>query len=200
MDRCAIIIHSVNGNNYIIASLMQEVLKKNGVDARLYRVEDEDLHIWANKSDAANDYYEDIAALPQISESTLEKSQMIILGSPTTFGNVSAEMKAFMDSTHPLLESETLSGKFFACFTSCTHSIGEGAFCIDNMVHFAQAHQMIHIPLGLHSSLAWSSQPVSGIVHLAGKDNSIRPSTQFGELVEHYSNMLSEYFEDPTQE
>ena len=194
MDRCAIIMHSVNGNNYIIASHMQEILKKNGIDARLYRVEDEDLHIWANTSDAANDFYEDIAALPLISESTLQKSQMIILGCPTTFGNVSAEMKAFMDSTIPLLESETLSGKFFACFTSCTHSLGEGAFCIDNMVHFAQAHQMIHIPVGLHSSIEWSNQPVSGIVHLAGKDN-IRPSTQFGELVEHYSNMLSEYFE-----
>ena len=69
-----------NGNNYLIATHMQEVLKQNGVDARLYRVEDEDLHIWANRSDAANDYYEEIQALPVANESTLEKSQMIILG------------------------------------------------------------------------------------------------------------------------
>ncbi len=59
---------------------------------------------------------------------------------------------------------------------------------------------MIHIPVGLHLTQAWSNQPVSGIVHLAGTDNSIRPSAQFGELVEHYSNMLSEYFEGEVEE
>ena len=49
MQRCAIVIHSVNGNVYIIANHMKEVLVELGVDARLYRVADEDLHIWANK-------------------------------------------------------------------------------------------------------------------------------------------------------
>ncbi|MDC7244807.1 MAG: flavodoxin family protein [Sphaerochaetaceae bacterium] len=196
MDRCSIIVHSVNGNNYLIASHMQEIMKEKGVDARLYRVEDEDLHIWANKSDAANDYYEDIQALPVVNESVLEKSQMIILGSPTTFGNVSAEMKAFMDSTEPLLEDNILEGKFFACFTSCTYSICEGAFCIDSMVHFAQTHKMIHLPLGIHEDLSWANQPVSGIVHLAGKDNAIRPSTQLGDVIQVYCEMLSEYMVD----
>ncbi|NLV83851.1 MAG: flavodoxin family protein, partial [Spirochaetales bacterium] len=45
MERCAIIIHSVNGNCYIIATYLQELLVKRNVDARLYRVEDSDLHI-----------------------------------------------------------------------------------------------------------------------------------------------------------
>ncbi|MFA7540408.1 MAG: NAD(P)H-dependent oxidoreductase, partial [Sphaerochaetaceae bacterium] len=98
MSRCSIIVHSVNGNSYIIASYLQELLKEREVDARLYRVEDPDLHIWANQSDTANDYYEEISSLPVASNSTLEKSKMVIMGCPTSFGNVSSEMKAFMES------------------------------------------------------------------------------------------------------
>jgi NAD(P)H dehydrogenase (quinone) len=195
MNRCSIIVHSVNGNSYIIATYVQELLKERGVDARLYRVEDADLHIWANKSDTANDFYEDIQALPVASESTLLKSKMVILGCPTTFGNVSAEMKAFMDSTYALIESREMTGKYFACFTSCTHSICEGAFCLDSMVHYAQTLEMIHIPLGIHDSLVWANQPVSGIVHLAGKENAIRPSKQLGDVLAVYADTLAGYLQ-----
>ena len=195
MNRCSIIVHSVNGNSYIIATYLQEQLKERGVDARLYRVEDADLHIWANKSDSANDFYEDILALPIASESTLLKSRMVILGCPTTFGNVSAEMKTFMDSTYALMESRQMEGRYFACFTSCTHSICEGAFCLDSMVHYAQTMGMVHIPLGIHDSIAWANQPVSGIVHLAGKENAIRPSKQLGDVLAVYADTLAKYLQ-----
>ena len=195
MNRCSIIVHSVNGNSYIIATYLQEQLKEREVDARLYRVEDADLHIWANKSDSANDFYEDIQALPIASESTLLKSSMVILGCPTTFGNVSAEMKTFMDSTYALMESRQMAGRYFACFTSSTYSICEGAFCLDSFVHYAQTMGMVHIPLGIHDSIAWANQPVSGIVHLAGKENAIRPSKQLGEVLAVYADTLAQYIQ-----
>lgn len=195
MERCSIIVHSVNGNSYIIATVMQELLTERGVDARLYRVEDPDAHIWANKSDAANDFYEEIQALPIANESTLLKSKMVILGCPTTFGNVSAELKAFMDSTYELAENRSMEGRLFACFTSCDHSVAEGAFCIDSMVHYAQTLGLVHIPLGMHRDLAWANQPVSGIVHLAGKDNTIRPSQQLGDILAAYANTLASHMQ-----
>ncbi|WP_320129153.1 NAD(P)H-dependent oxidoreductase [uncultured Sphaerochaeta sp.] len=48
--------------------------------------------------------------------STLLKSDMVILGSPTRFGNISAEMKTFLDTTLPLSKDRSLETKFFACF------------------------------------------------------------------------------------
>lgn len=191
MNRCSIIVHSVNGNSYIIATYLQELLDLRQVDARLYRVEDADLHIWANTSDAANDFYEEIQALPVANESTLLKSRMVILGCPATFGNVSAEMKAFMDSTYPMVEKRSMEGKFFACFTSCTHSISDGAFCLDSMVHYAQTLGMIHIPFGVRGDPGWASQPVSGIVHLAGGEHAIRPSKQMGDVLAAYADTLA---------
>ena len=45
--RANIIIHSITGNLLIIAQCFQEKLKEKGIDARIYRVEDTDLHVAA---------------------------------------------------------------------------------------------------------------------------------------------------------
>ena len=196
MKRCSLIIHSVSGNIYIIGAYLKEKLVEAGVDARLYRVEDGDLHILAASKDTVNQYYEDILELPVASEETLLKSDMIIIGAPTRFGNMTAEMKAFIDSTYAMSESRALKGRLFGCFTSCTHSICEGSHALDSMLYWAQNMALIHIPYGVHTEVALSNQPVAGIVHLEGKENDIRPSDRLGAVIETYARTVAEYLED----
>jgi NAD(P)H dehydrogenase (quinone) len=196
MKRCSIIIHSVSGNCFIIGSYLKELMDQRNVDARLYRVEDPDLHIWANTQETTNDYYEDILALPVASLSTLLKSDMIILGSPTRFGNITAEMKTFLDTTLPLSKDRSLETKFFACFTSCSHSTCEGAHTLNAMIYWSQNMGMLHIPYGVHEEIENLDQPVAGIVHLAGKEDAIRPSEQLGEEMEAYADILSAYIQE----
>ena len=196
MKRCNIIIHSISGNIYIIASYLKEKLRERNVDARLYRVDDPDLHIWANQKDSVNQYYEDIPELSVASEETLLKADMIILGSPSRFGNMTAEMKAFLDSTFEMSEDRALEGRLFGCFTSCCHSICEGSHALDSMLYWAQNMSLIHIPYGVRPELELSNQPVAGIVHLEGKENLIRPSEQLGAVIEAYADTVAAYLED----
>lgn len=196
MKRCSIIIHSVSGNCFIIGSYLKELMDQRNVDARLYRVEDPDLHIWANTQETTNDYYEDILALPVASLSTLLKSDMVILGSPTRFGNITAEMKTFLDTTLPLSKDRSLETKFFACFTSCSHSTCEGAHTLNAMIYWSQNMGMLHIPYGVHEEIENLDQPVAGIVHLAGKEDAIRPSEQLGQEMEVYADILSAYIQE----
>ena len=93
MKRCSLIIHSVSGNIYIIGAYLKEKLVEAGVDARLYRVEDGDLHILAASKDTVNQYYEDILELPVASEETLLKSDMIIIGAQI-FGHEACDLIA----------------------------------------------------------------------------------------------------------
>lgn len=196
MKRCSIIIHSVNGNCFIMAQYLQELLTDRNCDTRLYRVKDEDLHIWANKQETTNDFLEDILALPLANTSTLKKSDMVILGSPTMFGNVTGEMKTFLDSTFELSETRELETKFFASFTSCTHSTCEGAHALDSMIFWSQNMGMIHIPFGVHVEIDSHNQPVTGLVHLAGKENLIRPSVKLGAVMECYADQLAAYIQE----
>ncbi len=192
MKRCSIIFHSVCGNCYIIASAFQEALQEEGLDARLYRVEDSDLHIWANKLEAANEFYEEILTLPVANSETLLKSDLIILGSPTYFANVSAEMKSFMDSSSIYFDDGRLTGKFFGCFTSCSLIEGGGSLCLQNMIHYAQHMGLTHIPLGRQVNHIDDKQPVSGILHCSGKDSNIRPSDKLGNALDFYAKILAD--------
>ncbi|MDD7589446.1 flavodoxin family protein [Bullifex porci] len=191
--RCNIIIHSVSGNIYIIASYLQDKLIEAGIDARLYRVEDSDLHILAAKKDSVNQYLEDILELSVANEETLEKADMIILGAPTRFGGMTAEMKAFLDSTYDMCESRSLEGRLFGCFTSCAHSICEGSHALDSMLYWAQNMALLHIPYGVHPEVRLSNQPVAGIVHLEGRDNEIRPSDKLGDVINKYVESIIRY-------
>ena len=191
--RCNIIIHSVSGNIYIIASYLQDRLKESGIDARLYRVEDPDLHILAAENDSVNQYLEDILDLSVANEETLEKADMIILGAPTRFGGMTAEMKAFLDSTYDMCEERRLVGRLFGCFTSCSHSICEGSHALDSMLYWAQNMSLLHIPYGVHPEVRLSNQPVAGIVHLEGRDKGIRPSDKLGDVIDKYVEGILSY-------
>ncbi|MGM0432924.1 MAG: flavodoxin family protein [Spirochaetota bacterium] len=192
MKRCSIIFHSVCGNNYIIASAFRDSLQEQGLDARLYRVDDPDLHIWANKLEISNEFYEDILALPEAKSETLLKSDLIILGSPTYFANMSAEMKQFIDYSSIYFDDGKLTGKYFACFTSCSHPIGGGTLCLQSMIHYAQHMGLNHIPLGRQVDHIDEKQPVSGILHCSGRESSIRPSDKLGAAIDFYAKILAD--------
>lgn len=196
MSRVSIIMHSVGGNVYIIGSYLAEILIECGIDARLYRVEDSDLHIKANESDAANDFLEEIMELPIAKLETLKKSDGIILGSPTRFGNMTAELKAFLDTTFSMSEERELEGRLFACFTTCAHSVCEGSHALDSMLYWAQNMGLIHIPFGVHKELQLSNQPVCGIVHLEGKESVIRPSDKIGSAIETYARTIASFLDN----
>lgn len=144
--RANIIIHSVSGNLYIIAETLKEKLEEKGVDAKLYRVEDLDLHIEANEKSEVIEFYEDIIALPLANNRKLEKADAIILGSCSRFALPSAEMKAFLDATWPLYETKALEGKKFYGFASSSVSREDGKNAVKGLYSWARMQKLEFIP------------------------------------------------------
>ncbi len=144
--RANIIIHSVSGNLFIIAEALKEKLIGKGADARLYRVEDLDLHIEANGKSEVIEYYEDIIALPLANNRKLEKADAIIIGTCSRFSMPSAEMKAFLDSTWPLYESQKLKGRSFYGFASSTVSKADGNKAVKCLYSWARMQGLSLIP------------------------------------------------------
>ncbi|CAE7860882.1 unnamed protein product [Symbiodinium microadriaticum] len=115
--------------------------------------------------------------------SKLPEYDGIMFGLPTRFGNASAQMKSFFDSTGGLWQSGALAGKLAASFVS-TGTLNGGQesthmTTLTNMVH----HGMIYVPLGyqaggdgqfdmseIHGGSPW------GASTYAGADGSRQPS------------------------
>ncbi len=137
--RTNIIIHSVSGNIYLIAEALKERLIEEGVDARVYRIEDSDLHIAAAKDNEANEYYEDITSLPLASNEKLRKADTIVLACPAVFSLPSAEMVTFLNGTVSMRENMELEGKKFYAFSSSRYGEEEGKSAITGLQLWADS-------------------------------------------------------------
>lgn len=144
--RANIIIHSISGNLYIVASTFKEKLEKLGIDVRLYRVEDSDLHVEANERNEVNEYYEEIINLPLATNDKLLKADAIIVGTCSKFGLPTAEMKYFLDATWPLYETSALKGKKFYGFSSSSISKEDGKNAVAGLYSWARQQGMEFIP------------------------------------------------------
>lgn len=179
--RAAIIIHSISGNLFLIGSTFKEKLREKGVDARLYRVEDADLHIEAFKRNEVNEYYEEIMDLPVVDNSKLLKSDVILMGTYSVFGMPTAETKVFLDGTWPLYESHQLEGKLFYGFSSSVVSIEDGENTAKCLYNWASLQRMKRVEFAPY-------------IHKDGKMMPNRPSEMINLFAEDLANAIVSAF------
>jgi len=79
----------------------------------------------------------------------LLESDTIVFGSPTYFGNVSAEFKRFMESTGNIWAQQRWKNKMAAGFTNSSSTNGDKLSTLLSLSIFAAQHSMMWIPLGI---------------------------------------------------
>lgn len=97
--KLAVVYYSQTGANYKLAKWAEEAGKEAGAEVRLVRVKElaDEETIDSNKYWKAN--YENTKELPIATNDDLVWADAIIFSTPTRYGNVSAEMKYFLDGT-----------------------------------------------------------------------------------------------------
>jgi len=80
---------------------------------------------------------------------TLQASDALVFGSPTYFGNVSAEFKQFMEATGAIWAQQKWKDKLAAGFTNSSSTNGDKLNTLVNLQLFASQHSMLWIPLGI---------------------------------------------------
>ena len=83
---------------------------------------------------------------------TLDAADAIVLGCPTYMGNVTAAMKAFMDSTSDIWFSQRWKDKLAAGFTNAAGAAGNKENTLQTLITFAAQHGMHWITPGIMPS------------------------------------------------
>ncbi|MFV1983724.1 MAG: NAD(P)H:quinone oxidoreductase [Thiohalomonadales bacterium] len=112
---------------------------------------------------------------PFVTLDDLKQSCGLVLGSPAYFGNMSSELKYFLDSTTPIWLSGALIGKPAAVFTSSSSLHGGQETTLISMMLPLLHHGMMIIGLPYSESKLNSTQTGGtpyGVSHYAGIDNS----------------------------
>lgn len=168
MAKFTIVFHSVCGNTYQIADCFYRALLERGQDVTLYRTADASFESGEKRSGDFQHFQEVIESVPVIEEAAqVLGSDMLLLGSPTYYGCVSAQMKAFMDSFESLWVGAPAAGMYFGCFTSAGDGSGGPELCLQVMNTFAQHMGMV--PISVPCSIGGAVQPAYGIKHVSGE-------------------------------
>ena len=115
--KVAVIFYSAYGHIYRMAKAMAEgVSEVEGAHVELKRVPELLDQSMLEKLGIAQAQKE-FLHLPVATVDDLEKADAIILGTPTRFGNMCAQMRAFLDSTGSLWIRGSLVGKVGSVFT-----------------------------------------------------------------------------------
>jgi NAD(P)H dehydrogenase (quinone) len=144
-----IVFYSRNGSTEALANAVAEGAKSTGAEVRLRRVREfvgPDIMAkapgWAENAARMNAAYE------APTEADAEWADAIVFGSPTRFGNVSAELKSFVDSLGGLWFQGKLNGKVGSAFCSTSSRHGGNESTNITMFNFMAHLGLIIVPLG----------------------------------------------------
>lgn len=175
IKKVSIVFHSVCGNNYLIANEFYNEFKNYDIDVNIYRIEDVNYESLAEQFEVASQYKDEILKLQIASPEKLLDSDLIIMGSPTYYGNVSGAMKIFMDSFSTYWTEAKFWGKKLFSFSTSGNAEGGGDMCLNCINVFGLHMGMIPIPIP-SNLIAGKNHTAYGLLHYVGDNSDNRPN------------------------
>ncbi len=175
MDPVKILIafYSRNGSTEALAQAIAEGAHAEGAAVILRRAReivsrDVMAHApgWIENADRMNAAYE------APSEADAESADAIIFGTPTRFGNISSELKAYVDSLGGLWFQGKLVGKAGSAFSSTGTQHGGNESTSLTMYNFMAHLGMIIVPLGYGDPIMFQAGTPYGATSISGQNNA----------------------------
>jgi NAD(P)H dehydrogenase (quinone) len=119
-----VIYYSATGINAAVAREITEIAQKAGAEVRLRRVAELAPRSAIQSNPAWAENVRATADIPEARPEDMEWADAVILGSPTRHGNVSAQLKQFLDTLGGLWLAGKLADKVYSGFTSSATAHG----------------------------------------------------------------------------
>jgi len=116
--KVAVIYYSATGNVYRLARAVEEGAKQAGAEVRFRKVGELAPEEAITSNPAWHEHALKTRDVPEASLDDLEWADAYAFGTPTRYGNVSSQLKQFLDTTGPLWEEGKLADKVVGSFTS----------------------------------------------------------------------------------
>ena len=192
MSKILIAFYSRNGVTEALAKAVAEGAQAAGAEVRLRRVREvvprsivDSVPGWAEGADRMNDQY------PAPTEADAEWADGIIFGTPTRFGNVSSELKAWVDSLGGLWHQGKLNGKAGSVFVSTGALHGGNESTSLSAYNFMAHLGLIIVPLGYADPIMFQAGTPYGASAVSGQ-NSAPPTDNDLEVARYQGRRVSQ--------
>lgn len=122
--KVAVVYYSATGNVYRLAQAVEEGAKEAGAEVRFRKVRELAPEEAIRSNQGWSDHVLMTEDVPEADLDDLDWADAYVFGTPTRFGNVSAQLKQFLDTTGPLWAQGKLADKIVGGFTSAQNAHG----------------------------------------------------------------------------
>lgn len=168
-----VVFYSRNGSTEKMAKAVAEGATAAGAEVRLRRARDivsRDVMAkapgWAEAADRMDAEY------PAPTADDAEWADAVVFGTPTRFGNASAELKAYIDSLGGLWFQGKLNGKVGGAFTSTSTPHGGNESTIISLFNPLAHLGFIIVPTGYLDPALFKAGTPYGASHVSGQNSS----------------------------
>lgn len=164
----AIIYYSATGTVHALAQAAAEGAEKVGARVRVRKVRElaPESAIAANPAWAQ--HLRETAEVPEVAHGDLAWADVVIFGTPTRFGTMASQLKAFIDATGPLWQKGQLAGKVYTAFTASQTAHGGQEATLLALSHVFHHWGGIIVPPGYTDPIQFASGNPYGTAHVSG--------------------------------
>lgn len=148
MAKVAVIYYSATGNVYKLGRAIEEGAKEAGAEVRFLKVRELAPEEAIKSNQGWYDHSLETQDVPEASLDDLEWADAYIFGTPTRFGNVSAQLKQFIDTAGGLWFQGKLADKVVGGFTSASTVHGGQESTLLSMYNVFMHWGSIIVPTG----------------------------------------------------
>jgi NAD(P)H dehydrogenase (quinone) len=164
----AIIYYSATGTVHALARAAAEGAHKAGAVVRLRKVPELAPADAVDANPAWAQHLRDTADVPDASLDDLAWADVVLLGTPTRFGNPSSQLRAFLETTGPLWIQGRLAGKVYSAFTASNTAHGGQESTLLALGNTFYHWGGIIVPPGYADPIQFKSGNPYGTSHVAG--------------------------------
>ncbi|TDW24269.1 flavodoxin family protein [Kribbella kalugense] len=189
--RLAIIYYSATGNVHALAKRAAHTGEKIGAEVRLRRAAE----IASESAIASNpawfDHLVDTRDVPAAVPDDMEWADAVLFGTPTRFGNVSAQLKQFIDQLGGLWSEGRLADKAYAGFVSASTRHGGQETTLLALYNSVHHFGGVLVPPGYTNPSVVNPYGVSHVSndgaprdeHFASMDHLVERLVRFAQLI-----------------
>jgi NAD(P)H dehydrogenase (quinone) len=190
----SIIYYSATGTIHALARAAAEGAEKAGATVRLRKVRELAPPEAVNSNPAWAQHVQDSADVEEAALDDLAWADALLFGSPTRFGNLAGQLKAFIDTTGPLWQQGKLADKVCSAFTSTGTAHGGQESTILAMSNTFYHWGGIIVPPGYTDPVQFETGNPYGTSHVTGVGGSLGGPTEVTlEAARHQARRVVEF-------
>ena len=157
MAKVAVIYYSATGNVYRLARAVEEGAKEAGAELRFRKVRELAPEEAVKSNPAWYEHTLETQDAPEASPEDMEWADAYVFGTPTRFGNVSSQLKQFIDTLGGVWFEGKLADKVVGVFTSASSVHGGQETTIASLFNVFVHWGAVVVPLGYTDEAIFST-------------------------------------------